>query len=112
MVVVVWNDGAKNPRGLGYGIRIIKKDRDKYFKREWKYVTIKIEGTDTVVTGNIDKMSFWCSSIQIISKELGRWFIANDLAQWPKGKPPKLILDHTGENNFLLRKPNEEEKTA
>lgn len=104
MVVVVWNDGAKNPRGLGYGIRIIKKDRDKYFKREWKTVKIKIDGTDTVVVGNIDKMSFWCSSIQIISKELGKWFIENGIADWPKGHPPRLCLTPCDGNEFVLTK--------
>jgi len=47
MIVSGWNNGSPNNRTCaGYGIRISKKDRDKYFRREWDSVEIELENDE------------------------------------------------------------------
>lgn len=49
MIVSGWNNSSPNNRtGARYGIRISKKDRDKYFCREWNFVEIELESDEIV----------------------------------------------------------------
>jgi hypothetical protein len=43
MVVRGWNNGRPNNRtGAGYGVRVARSDRDRYFHREWQWVTVDL----------------------------------------------------------------------
>ena len=105
MIVTAWNDGKKYPTGAGYGLKIDAADRDRYFQREWKTVTLVLEGQGAPVEVNVDKPSFWNKTCrELISAEVGRWLIKNGLVPWPKGRPPKLVLEPFGEaGHFLLK---------
>ena len=41
-----WNNGEHHPSGAGYGIRLTAEDRDQYFKKEWKSVTLILDGEE------------------------------------------------------------------
>ena len=43
MKVTTWNNGSYNQSGAGYGVRISSKDRDKYFKKTYKFINLEIE---------------------------------------------------------------------
>jgi hypothetical protein len=52
-----WNNGAWHTSGAGYGIRIDKADRNRFFQKGWPDVHIELpSGVTTTV--NISK-SFW-----------------------------------------------------
>ena len=105
MIVTVWNNGAHHPDGNGYGIKLSPNDRDKYFKREWKTISIELEGESIPAEVNIDKASFWNQSCkELISVKIGKWLIKNGLAMWPVGKPPVLEIAQVGERHFRLTK--------
>jgi hypothetical protein len=87
-----WNNGQHYKSGAGYGLKISSADGDRYFRREWRTVQLRI-GTGEPIFANIDKASFWNSSCrELISAEVGRWMLANGLAPWPSGQPPRLRL--------------------
>jgi hypothetical protein len=105
MIVTAWNNGSYTTSGAGYGVKLDASDRDRFFKREWKTIELELEGSSVVVPVNISKDSFWNTSCrELISAEIGRWLIRNNLAPWAKGSPPKLTLEHKSNNRFLLRK--------
>jgi hypothetical protein len=41
-----WNNGQHESTGAGYGLKIPVADRDKYFKKEWKSVTLELPVND------------------------------------------------------------------
>jgi len=100
MIVVGWNNGSPSKTGAGYGIRIRREDRDKYFEKGWSYVIIELEG-DTQVKIRLSD-SFWKDCIELRSAEIGRWMLKQKLAPWPKNKPPKLKLEPIGNRKFRL----------
>ena len=103
MIVTAWNNGQHHPSGAGYGLKLQAEDRDRYFRKEWKYVIVELEGYSKPVKLNIDKPSFWNTTCrELISKEFGVWLIENNLAPWPKGKPPKLMLTPIKDNRYRL----------
>jgi hypothetical protein len=103
MIVTAWKNGNPSASGAGYGVKFDARDRDRFFKREWKSILLSMEGTSGVVEVNVAKPSFWndyCK--ELISVEIGRWFIRTGLVPWSKGNPPKLKLTHIKDNHFLL----------
>ena len=106
MIVVAWNNGAYHPSGAGYGLKVSVEDRDSYFKKEWKSVTIEIPtttGGSKTIQVNISKASFWDGTcLELISKEIGLWLMSRKLAPWPKGSPPRISLRPTREAYFVL----------
>jgi hypothetical protein len=105
MIVTAWNNSSHHPSGAGYGLKVSVSDRDRYFKREWKYITLELEGWDSATKINVDKASFWNETCrELINAEIGRWLIQTGLAPWSKGNPPKLIMEHIKENQFLLKR--------
>ncbi len=94
MRVTAWNNGSPTISGAGYGVKIAATDRDRHFRRDWKAVVLYLEGETQPVSINVEKKSFWSTSCrELISAEIGRWLIKNDLAPWPKGYPPELELE-------------------
>ena len=101
IIVSGWNNGSpNNETGSGYGIRIPKKSRDKYFERGWKYVVIEFDdGSSTTVKIS---PSFWRSCPELRSSKIGKWMLKNGLAPWSKGNPPILKLEIVGKRRFRL----------
>ncbi|MBL7183887.1 MAG: hypothetical protein ISS50_05495 [Anaerolineae bacterium] len=101
MIVTAWNNGKHHPTGAGYGLKVEAKDRDRYFRKEWRNVFLKLEGEVEEVVVNVDKPSFWDPTCrELINKEIGVWLIKNGKAPWPKGHPPKMRMVHLDANRF------------
>src|SRR5262245_19065594 len=85
--------GAARTAPAGYGIKIDREDRDRYFKRQWGTVRLLIAGLARPVTANINKDSFWNDTCrELISADIGRWMLSAGIAPWPRGRPPKFRL--------------------
>ena len=103
IVAFGWNNGSPDNRtGAGYGIRLSKEDRDRYFQREWDSVEIELENGELVKVRLSN--SFWRRCVELRSSKIGRWMLENGYAPWPKGSPPKFKLIPAGERKFKLRK--------
>jgi hypothetical protein len=103
MVVTAWNNGAHHRSGAGYGFKVRREDRDRYFRRSWGTVLVELPGTTTPTEVNIDKDSFWGPTCrELISKEIGLWLRANGYAPWPSGQPPKFAVEPLGGRRFGL----------
>lgn len=101
MIVTGWKIGQPNNKtGAGYGIRISKKDRDRYFKKSWDSVEIEFEGGDVITVSLSD--SFWKDCTELRSSKIGKWMLEKGFAPWQKGKPPKIELIPVGERRFKL----------
>ena len=105
LIVSGWNNSSPNNRtGAGYGIRISKKDRDKYFRREWDFVEIELENSE-VVRINLSN-SFWKKCVELRSSKIGKWMLERSYAPWPKDNPPKFELVQVSERRFKLSSQN------
>ena len=101
MIVTGWSNGApNNSAGAGYGIRITKEDRDKHFQKEWSSVSIYLDN-GTVLDVTLTP-SFWKRCHELRNSGIGQWLLDNELAPWPRGKPPKLKLQLTKKRIFRL----------
>ena len=104
MIVTAWNNGSFHESGAGYGLKINGSDRDKTFDRKWDHVVLDLEKYPEPVIVNINKSSFWGPTCrELIKKEIGAWLLANELAPWPKNKPPKLNMNHVSDNKFQVK---------
>ena len=104
MIVTAWNNGSHHESGAGYGLKILVSDRDEFFDRNWKFILLELENSPKRVKINIDKPSFWGANCrELISKEIGLYLKAINLAPWPKGNPPKLLLNHVSGNIFHVK---------
>ena len=102
MIVSGWNNGSPDNRtGAGYGIRLSKEDRDRYFRREWSSVEIELENGEVVEVRLSN--SFWKGCVELRSSKIGRWMLEKGYAPWSKGNPPKFKLTPVGERKFKLR---------
>lgn len=103
MIVKAWNNGCHHENGNGYGLKVKKRDRDAYFRRDWKVILLELEGESEIVEINIDKDSLWNANCrELISVRIGRWLKKNNLASWEKWKPPELKLFWIHENKFRV----------
>jgi len=103
MQVKGWNNGSFSTSGVGYGIRISRQDRDKFFDRGWRKVVIGLEGERELIEVRLSD-SFWHSCSELRSAKIGKWMIKNGLAPWKRGDPPKLELQPIGGNKFKLKR--------
>jgi len=103
MIVTAWNNGKHHDSGAGYGLKLTISDRDKYFIRDWKQILLYFSDSGEGVEVNIDKDSFWDDTCrELISIDIGKWFLQNNYAPWPKGLPPKIELEPIIGNKFRL----------
>jgi len=100
MTVTGWNNGDWNASGAGYGVRISRLDRDKHFKQEWSSITVKIDGHKPTAVKLSD--SFWKDCIELRSRAIGIWMMAQGFRSWPPHKPPQFRLASTGDRSFDL----------
>jgi hypothetical protein len=98
-----WHNGSRGRSGAGYGIRISKADRDRYFVPCWDNVELEFPDGQRV---QVDlTRSFWkpetpCAELR--DAAIGRWLIEQGAAPWPKGSPPRLVLAPLGPKRFLV----------
>jgi len=59
----------------------------------------------TPVKVNVAKASFWKKCPELISREIGKWLLANGFAPRPKGHPPSFTLRPVGDGEFELFVP-------
>lgn len=105
MIVTAWNNGDWHETGAGYGIRVSRKDRDKFFENTWKSITLTFEGSKTKAKVNVAKKTFWGRDCrELIKKEIGAWLQRNGMASWPEDEPPKLWLEPLSGDQFFLRR--------
>ena len=94
-LVTAWCNGQPRNSGSGYGLKISVEDRDGFFCRDWQTVTLRLgnEATNRVAKVNCAKDSFWNGDCrELIGKDIGRWFLDNDFAPWPKRMPPRFRM--------------------
>ncbi len=90
-----WNNGAWHASGAGYGLKVSVADRDKFFRRDWRTVTLRLVAESGVVDIEVTcaKQSFWGPDCrELISHDFGRWFLDLELAPWPKRQLPRFDL--------------------
>jgi hypothetical protein len=98
MIVTVWNNGS-----TGYGVKIAMRDREQFFRKEWKSVILELEGSTVQVEVNVGKPSFWRPECgELINREIRIWLKENGLDSWFRRNPPKL-LEPLSNRRFLLR---------
>jgi len=101
MIVVGWNNGSPNNRtGAGYGVRIVREDRDMYFQNTWSSVIIELDNGDLLDVKL--SASFWRGCTELRNAKIGKWMLEQGLAPWPKGDPPKLKLEPIGNRRLRL----------
>jgi hypothetical protein len=101
VIVIGWQSGKPSKTtGGGYGLRVRRGDRDKYFKRNWSEVLVQF---DSVVIAVHISESFWRNCIELRNLKIGQWMMDHGLAPWPKGSPPKFELEYVGERRFSMR---------
>ena len=101
MKVVGWDNGSPNNRtGEGYGIRIVPKDRDRYFQRTKSSVIIELENGNLVKVKLSD--SFWRDCLELRSPKIGKWMLKVGLAPWSINSPPNLRLEPIAQWKFRL----------
>lgn len=102
MFATAWKNGRQNEfTGSGYGIRVGKRERDKYFDRSWKSVFIDIGGTGNWREFKI-RNTFWGNCSEFRSAAIGKYLIENDFGDWVKGVPPALDFFPQDGNRFIL----------
>ena len=97
MRVTAWNGGG-NTYGLYIGIR----NRNLHFKREWRTVTIELEGQAyTFVLTN----GFWRNCPEIRDRgtpHIREWLARHRTLTWPRGRPPAIQLEPTSDSRYRL----------
>lgn len=105
MIVTAWNNGAHARNGAGYGLKVSVEERDAHFQPDWDVILLELDDEPQPVEVHIDKTSFWSEACRELTHiKIGRWLRSQGLAPWPKGNPPKFILEPLGENRFKAMK--------
>ena len=103
MEVTAWNNGQHYRSDAGYGFKVSIADRDRHFRRSWSTVQVKLPGQAAPIEVNVGKASFWSDACrELISRELGLWFIEHGYAPWEQGSPPRFKLAVAGERKFRI----------
>jgi hypothetical protein len=95
-----WSNGHPTSSGGGYGLRIMRGDRDRFFSRNWSSVTLEFPNGDTAVVSL--SASFWGRCTELRSSSIGRWFINERAAPWPPRRPPAVELTPLGDGRFRV----------
>lgn len=102
--VIPYNNGKHEKNGNGYGIKINISDRDKFFKKKYKFIRLKLEGLRDEIKVNTDKPTFWNENCrELLHNEIGKWLIMNKMAPWKFRNPPKLKILHLEDNHFEIK---------
>jgi len=89
--------------GSACGLKISAADRNRFLKREWGSVDLLIPDEPHPTPVNIDKPSMWEGTCrELIHIKIKSWFVRSGKFPWPKGKPPRVRLLHSGPRSFTL----------
>jgi hypothetical protein len=103
VLVTGWKSGKfDGRRAIAFGVRVGRKNVERFFDKDWDVVLVKIE-SNTVpvkVTG-----TFWTTCPELRSPAIGAWMKKNGLAPWPESRPPEVRLTPMGRNRFRLTVP-------
>lgn len=92
MIVSAWSNGdPNNETGTGYGIRLNKGQRNRFFEEDWNCVIIKLKNNVSIEVNLSD--SFWKNCTELRSSDIGEWLLESDLAPWGDKKPPNWCLN-------------------
>lgn len=107
MYATAWHNGGAPRDPAGYGLKLVDRDRDRYFDSEWKEIILELEGTEPVTLPL--SPSFWRSCTELRSEAIGAWLLAADVAPWVRLSPPGVVVTEIEGNRFsariLKRKP-------
>lgn len=110
-IAKTWTNGNPSRSGSGYGLKITRQDRDRFFKRSWTHVTLRLPFRcgPCIVDVNCSKKSFWNNCRELIRKDIGLWFIENNIDSWPRGNPHSVRMTCVAEREFevSLCRPSE-----
>ncbi len=102
--VSAWNNGRHKESGTGYGLKLVAADRDRLFDRSMKVVVLSLPNGFGQIEVNVDKSSFWGDVCrELAHQDIGIWLRKTGHAPWPKGQPPKFVLEHLGGCEFRVR---------
>ena len=114
LIATAWNNGQPSATGTGYGLKISPSDRDRFFDRSWKTVRLNLMTAQNGRTaeGNVCKSSFWSTCLEMICKDIGRWFLDNRFARWCSGRPPRFLLVPVREREFDVKPLDSDSRSA
>jgi len=103
MTWTTWTNGKRGVSSNSYGFHVRKRDRDTYFKREWKSVFIELPSWENAISVNIEKDSFWNGKCtHLISDEIREWFCQNNYLSWQPGNNFKFQAEIVSGNRFRI----------
>ncbi len=101
MYATAWFNGSEPTAPAGYGLKITPADRDRYFDREWTNVILDLENGSPADVPLI--ASFWRSTTELRSADVGQWLLDLHAAPWAKASPPGVVLTPLEGNHFSAR---------
>lgn len=100
IIVKTWSNGKANEKtGSGYGLRIGKKNRDKYFSDNVEYSLI-IDNKKIKI--NITP-GFYKECPEIRDKKIGMFLIKNKLHKWKSGNTNSLNMIKVDDKTFEIK---------
>ena len=101
MRATAWHNGNPTHVALGYGIKFMERDRDRYFQRAWETVVF---GLDSGASATVAlSQSFWRTCPEVRSPEIGQWLLDQEAAPWQGGSPPGIVVTPVDGNRFTAR---------
>ena len=99
MKVSGWSNGTPNNHiGAGYGVGIKRRDRDRYFQRNWGSVEVVLDNGEVVDVSLSE--TFWTTCPELRSAVIGRWMLDLGVIPRAKGKPPQSNPEPTGDSGW------------
>jgi hypothetical protein len=97
-----WHNGHPSHEAAGYGLKLTKADRDRYFDRTWQEVELQFVSDQSVTTVQLNP-SFWGGCTELRSATIGQWLLTAGAAPWSQGNPPGVVVTHVEDNRFTAR---------
>lgn len=100
MDATIWAGSGKKQ----LGIRVGPANRSRYFNPAWHQVVVEMDGQ--LRHFNLSP-GFWkrCPEFRDGPEaHIKTWLARHSLSDWPKGEPPRLLLEPLGGNHFRLLK--------
>jgi hypothetical protein len=101
MYATAWHNGGPPRDPAGYGLKLMDRDRDRYFDSTWKTVILELDGGEAAT---IDlSPSFWRTCTELRSAAIGEWLLKADVAPWARGNPPGVVVTAIEDDRFAAR---------
>lgn len=100
MDATVWAGTGKRQ----LGVRVGATNRSRYFSPSWQQIKVEMDGQ--IRSFNLSP-GFWKDCPEFRDgpgAHLKTWLVNHNLLDWPKGRPPRLVLEPLGGNLFRLLK--------